>query len=62
MFLEKLFVFSKCYQVVIVKDDIPELWVEFVFSEARINFFQIGEESVFFQLKINIAICKPGLG
>jgi hypothetical protein len=62
LFLQVFFVFPEGSQVIVMKDDVGELGVKFIFVEILVDFLQIGEEGVFFQLEIDIAVSEPGLG
>jgi len=62
MFLQEFLVFAKGDNIIIVENDVRQLRIELVLVKIPVYLLEIGEQSVFLQLKIDIAFGEPGLG
>jgi hypothetical protein len=51
----------KSKKVIIVHDHIRQLGIKFLLVEMLVDFLQICEECIFFQLEVNETLGKPGM-
>lgn len=57
--LQQLFVLSKGDEVVVMKHNIGKLGVQFSFIKTLLHRLQVGQQSIFLQLKIDITFHEP---
>ena len=62
MLLQVFLVFPESHDIVIMENNIGQLRIEFIFVEILVDFLEVGEQGVFFQLKVDTAFGEPGFG